>query len=66
MTADPIQGSNSGDVTSDCSSNRTLVAGWSLSNRLIIVTVVLLCSQVVLHLFGSRSAKAVNPHPLLL
>jgi hypothetical protein len=65
-TADPIHGSNSGDVMSDCSSNRILVARWSISNRLIIVTLVLLRSQVVLHLFCSRAAKAVNPHPLLL
>jgi hypothetical protein len=65
-TADPIHGSNSGDVMSECSSNRILVARWRISNRSIILTLLLLRSQAVLHLFGSRAAKAVNPHPLLL
>jgi hypothetical protein len=53
-------------VMSKCSSNRILVAGWRISNRSIILTLLLLRSQAVLHLFGSRAAKAVNPRPLLL
>jgi hypothetical protein len=39
-------------VMSNCSSNRILVARWSISNRLIIVTLVLLRSQAVLHLLA--------------
>jgi hypothetical protein len=65
-TADPIHGSNSGDVMSKRNSNRILVARWRISNRSIILTLLLLRSQAVLHLFGSRAAKAVNPRPLLL
>ncbi len=40
-TADPIHGSSSGAVMRGCSFNRTLIAGWNISNRSIIVALVL-------------------------